>query len=160
MENRSEPRSLHYNDVSWVRFPGASLVESTGDMTISAVVESQNTGTGGAGILFGSGQSGYYLMFGVDAEGRFHVLQKDGRKLVSVHSATHPAIATHAPNTLTFARRADTIAFYANGTEVIQIPVSDKVLRTRGQSGQPGIGFAAFGIGTYAFDTVEVTGPQ
>lgn len=160
MENRENPQSLHYNDISWVKFSDAESVESTEELMISAVVESRNDGRGGAGILVGSGKSGKYLAFTVDGQGRFHVLQKDGRQLRSVHSAKHDAVLVDGSNELSFKMRGANILFYVNGTKVIQVPFSKRGANSRNQSGGTGIGLAAFGTGAFHFEEVEISRPN
>ncbi len=156
MENRQNPQSLHYNDIAWVKFPGSDVIESTEHLVISVVVDGEVNGNGGAGFIVGSGKEGVYLMFSVDDAGRFHVLQKDGRQLRPVHRATHPAIVLGGPNEISFDVKGAHVAFLANGTEVIQIPFPSRMSVNRQQSGQAGIGLAAFGTGTFFFDDVEI----
>jgi len=156
MENRKDPQSLHYNDIAWVKFPESEVLASTENLVISANVEAKNTGNGGAGILVGSGKAGTYLMFSVDGQGSFHVLKKDGRKLRPVHSAKHPAIVVGAPNQLTFEVRGTHVVFFANGTEIIQIPYMKRMANSLQSKGQAGIGLAAFGIGKFVFESVEI----
>jgi len=156
MENRQNPKSLHYNDIAWVKYPNAEILTSTENSVISAVVGAQNVGNGGAGILVGSGKAGNYLMFSVDGQGRYHILKKEGRKLRAVHSAKHAAIAVGGPNELTFLWRGANIVLVANGAEITQIPYPRPITSSRRLSGQAGIGLAAFGIGTFTFDSVEI----
>ena len=157
MENRQNPKSLQYNDIAWVKFPESGVLTSTENLIISAIVESENVGNGGAGILIGSGKAGAYLAFAVDGQGRYHVLKKESRKLRTLHSAKHTAIVVGAPNRLTFEVRGAHIAFLANGTEVIQVPYVRR-LGSSGQSGgRSGIGIAAFGTGKFLFDSVAIS---
>ncbi len=157
MANRQNPQSLHYNDIGWVKFPESNILESTENLVISATVVPNNTGTGGAGILVGSGKNGVYVMFAVDQQGRFHILKKDGRKLRALHSALHPAVLIGQPNQLSFDYKGAHVAFNANGTELIQIPYAGPRANARQKSGQPGIGLAAFGIGEFFFESVEIS---
>ena len=157
MENRQKPQSLHYNDIGWVKYPKSDVLTSTENSVISVTVEGKSVGNGGAGFLVGSGKLGVYVMFSVDEKGRYHILKKDGRKLRSLHRATHPAIVVGAPNQLTFEMRGAHVVFFANGTEIIQIPFSNRAANSRRFDGQTGIGLAAFGIGTFTFDNVEIT---
>jgi hypothetical protein len=160
MENRKNPQSLHYNDIAWVKFPDADSVEPTEDLLISALVESRNDAKGGAGILVGSGKLGRYLALAVDGQGRFHVLQKDGRQLRAVHSAEHEAIKTDGPNLLSFQVRGPHVFFYANGAKLIQVPFSKRSTNSRNSNGGTGIGLAAFGTGTFRFEEVEISRPN
>ncbi len=157
MENRKDPQSLQYNDIAWVRFPESEVITSTENLVISAIVEANNIGNGGVGILVGSGKAGTYLVFSVDGQGSFHILKKDGRKLRSMHSAKHAAIAVGAPNQLTFEVRGAHVVFFANGTEIIQVPYMKRMASTLQSKGQAGIGLAAFGIGKFVFESVEIT---
>lgn len=157
LENRTAPQSLHYNDIAWIKYPGSSALMSTENSVISVVVESQSTGRGGAGILFGSGKRGAYLMFSVDEEGRYHLFRKERRETRLVHSAVHPAILVGAPNELAFKVSGANIVFFANGTEVIQVPNTITGAYIRQVNGQSGVGLAAFGTGTFSFDSVEIT---
>ncbi len=156
MENLNEPKSLHYNDIAWVKFPNSDRVESTEALVISTVVESKNTSRGGAGFIVGSGKLGRYVMFSVDGSGNFHVLQKDGRTLRAVHSGAHPSIIPGGQNTITFEVKGAHLLFRANGAEIIQVPYPSRMGRVQ-QNGRAGIGLAAFGTGTYIFDTVEIS---
>lgn len=61
MENRLNPQSLHYRDIAWVQYPNSDTLTSTEDAVISTVVEAENSGRGGGGILIGSGKAGTYL---------------------------------------------------------------------------------------------------
>lgn len=158
MENRLNPQSLHYRDIAWVQYPNSDTLTSTEDAVISAVVEAENSGRGGAGILIGSGKAGTYLMFSVDGQGRYHVLRKDGRTLRSLRSAQHTAIAAGAPNKLTFEQRGANTVFIVNGVEIIKIPNAEGAgLPGRPRAGTSGIGLAAFGIGRFSFDDVVIT---
>ena len=156
MENRKNSNSLHYNDITWVKFPESDTVTTTDNAVISAIVEAENEGNGGVGILVGSGKAGAYLMFSVDAQGRYHLLKKDGRTLRPVHSAIHEAIAVDAPNELTFEVRGTNAAFFANGTEIIKIPYMDRFGNARQNNERAGVGVAAFGIGRFFFESVEI----
>ena len=157
LENRTAPQSLHYNDIAWIKYPGSSALMTTEHSVISVVVESQSTGRGGAGILFGSGKRGAYLMFSVDEEGRYHLFKKERRETRLVHSAVHPAILVGSPNELSFKVSGANIVFFVNGNEVIQAPNSITGAYIRQVNGQSGVGIAAFGTGTFSFDSVEIT---
>lgn len=157
LENRKNPQSIHYNDVKWVKFPEADAITTTENAVISVVVDGENEGRGGAGFLVGSGIAGVYLMFSVDEQGRYHLFHKDGRKVRPVHSAKHDAIEVGEPNTLTFEVRGANIAFFVNGTEVIKLPNPTKLAHARQTDGRTGIGLAAFGIGKFSFDSVEIS---
>lgn len=158
IENRLDPKSLHYRDIAWVQYPASDTLASTEDAVISTVVEAKNNGRGGAGILIGSGKAGTYLMLSVDGQGHYHVLRKDGRTLRPLRSARHVAIAVGAPNKLTFEQRGTNTVFIVNGVEIIKIP-SAEALGPLGRpgTGTSGIGLAAFGIGKYSFDDVVIT---
>lgn len=156
MENRLDPSSLHYDDIEWIRYPGSEFLSSTGKSEISVTVEAKNEGRGGAGIIVGSGGSRNYWMFGVDSEGRYHILNKGSRRLNFIHSAKHNAILIGKPNRLSFGKRGDNIAFFANGIELIKIPNGDQKLNSRRQINQSGIGLAAFGLGSFTFDDIEI----
>lgn len=160
MENRLEPQSLHYNDISWVTYPETDLLASTENAVISATVEAKNSGKGGAGILLGSGKAGSYLMFSVDGQGQYHVLRKDGRSLRPMRSAKHVAIHIGAPNELSFELRGANVVFLANGTEVIRIPYEPQPGSMGRGNDQSGVGLAAFGIGKFSFDNVEIARPD
>lgn len=157
MENRLEPQSLQYDDIQWVRYPNSEVLSATGDATISVTVEAGNDGRGGVGILVGSGERGAYWMFGVDAEGRYHVVNRGSRNASPAYSAKHDAVSIGKPNRVSFERRGDNIAFFVNGTELIQVPNGNQQRNSRRQNGQAGVGLAAFGLGTYTFDDVEIT---
>ncbi len=156
MENRLDPRSLHFNDIAWVKYPGSDVLASTEDAVISATVEAKNAGSGGVGILVGSGKAGAYLMFSVDGQGQYHVLRKDGRNLRPLHSAKHVAIRADAANQLTFELRGATVVFFANGVEIIKIPYANRTASIARGGEQGGVGLAAFGIGTFSFHSVEI----
>ncbi len=156
MENRQDARSLQFNDVAWVKFPGSDSLESTQDMVISAVVDGEFSGKSGVGILVGSGKSGKYVAFTVDDKGRYHVLQKDGRQLRLVHADRHDAIRVGAPNKLTFQVRGAHVVFFANGTKVVQTLFSKRTSTNSSQGARAGIGLAAFGTGRFEFDEVEI----
>lgn len=156
MENRLDPRSLHFNDISWVKYPDSDQLASTEDAVISATVEANNAGKGGAGILVGSGKAGAYLMFSVDGQGQYHVLRKDGRNLRPLRSAKHVAIHAGAANQVTFEARGANVVFFANGVEIIKIPVEISTNNAARRNGQGGVGLAAFGTGTFTFDDVEI----
>lgn len=157
LENRKEPKSLHYNDITWVQFPDANVLISTENLVISTVVDVKNVGNGGAGIVIGSGKAGLYLFFSVDGQGRYHILSKDGRNLRRVHSAKHAAVLVDEPNQLTFEVRGANVAFLANGTEITQVPLMNRLANSRATNGQAGIGIAAFGIGKFFFDNIEIS---
>lgn len=156
MENRLDPRSLHFNDIAWVKYPDSEVLASTEDAVISATVEAKNTGSGGVGILVGSGKAGAYLMFSVDGQGQYHILRKDGRNLRPLRSAKHTAIRAGAANQLTFELRGANVVFFANGVEIIKIPYENRAANVARGGGQGGVGLAAFGIGTFSFDRVEI----
>ena len=122
MENRLNPQSLHYNDITWVLFPGSEMLESAEDLQISALVEGANSGPCGVGILVGSGKAGIRKMFAVDGQGLFQILKRDGRKLTPVHRARHEAVLAGALNEVAFEVRGANVAFLVNGAEIIEIP--------------------------------------
>ncbi|MDF1669346.1 MAG: hypothetical protein P1U83_07020 [Roseovarius sp.] len=156
IENTQDPNSLYYNDISTVKFPDSHILEPTAGLVISVTVDGTNMGSAGAGILIGSGKAGSYLMFSVDGQGRYHLLRKDGRKLRREHSAAHAAIVEGAPNRLAFEYRGANVAFLVNETEVVQIPLANGAPNSRLKQGAAGIGLAAFGIGTFNFDDIEI----
>ncbi|MEO1109020.1 MAG: hypothetical protein AAFX90_13990 [Pseudomonadota bacterium] len=160
MENRKNPQSLHFNDIAWVKFPDTETIEPTEDMIVSAIVESENDANGGVGILVGSGKSGKYLALTVDGQGRFHVAKKDGRQLRSIHSAKHEAIKVGESNELSFRVRGAHVLFYVNGTKVIQVPFSKRSTNSRNSDGATGIGLAAYGLGKFHFEEVEISRPN
>ena len=158
MENRKEPHSLHYQDISWVKYPNSSVVGTTRGAVISAVVEgTPATPGGGAGILNGSGKVGTYLAFVVDNAGFYHLFKKDGRALRLVISEPNAAIRIGQPNELSFETRGAIIAFLANGQDVIQIESPNRMPGNRRLDGRTGVGLAAFGIGKYSFDDVAIS---
>lgn len=148
-ENRLQPNNLHYQDIKWVRYEGENTLSTTRDATIAVSVESENEGKGGAGILVGSGKAGSYVAFVVDRQGRFHVLQRGQRTAQVAYSGKSEHIRVEAANRLTFDRSGDTVTFFVNGVDVITMPVEN--------SDAPQVGLAAFGIGIFAFDDVEIT---
>ncbi|MEM9279577.1 MAG: hypothetical protein AAGA76_13470 [Pseudomonadota bacterium] len=156
-ENRLEPQSLHWDDIQWIRYPDTEVLTSTENAVISATVNISGEGLGGAGILVGSGKRGAYWVFGVDEQGRYHLFNKAGRNANTAHSAKHAAIFAGQPNRLTYEMRGDNIAFFANDTEIIQVPNGKSKLHSRTTTGQTGVGLAAFGLGTYTFDEVQIT---
>lgn len=157
MENRTNPQSVHYNDITWVKYPDESVISSTEGSVIAVEIEARNTGRGGAGLIVGSGKGGTYLMFAVDGEGGYHVLKKDGRHVRPVHSAKHPAVRTDGFNALSFVIRGDRAVFFANGAEIIQVPYTRAAKMPGRAQTRSGIGLAAFGIGSYSFDNVEIS---
>ncbi len=150
VENRTVAQSVYYNDVSWVKYPDSGALEPTESSVISAIVESRNRGSGGAGIYFGNGVAGSYLAFLVDAEGQYHVIRKQNGRVERLHSGQSDAILADKPNELALAWRGASLVFFANDAEVISVPHT----YTPGR-GDGGLGLAAFGIGTYLFDSVE-----
>lgn len=157
MQNRLEPQSVHFDDISWVHYPDTPTLSTTDDAVISVKIEAKNEGRGGAGILVGSGTNGAYLMFSIDNAGRYHIFQKQGRTANTVHSAAHEAIKIGAANDVAFAPRGANIVFFVNGIEVMQVPNTVQRQNGRQSTGLTGIGLAAFGVGTYSFDDVEIT---
>lgn len=151
MENRSHPRSVVYNDISWVRYPGAVSLSSTKSSKIKVDIAAQNKGRGGAGILFGSGVRGHYWLFAIDGAGRYFLIKKVGRKSRMVFSEVSSKIHSGRPNELSYELQNKSISFIANGNELVKIPLdkSDQKLT--------GIGLGAFGIGVYSFDNVEIS---
>ncbi len=160
MENKLEPLSLHYNDIGWVQFPGTDVLASTDGAVVSATVDVKNMGKGGAGIFVGSGKAGTYLFFSVDGQGQYHVLRKDGRSLRALRSAKHVAIHAGAPNELAFELRGANVVFFANGTEIIKVPNENGMASAGRGNDQAGVGLAAFGIGVFSFDDVEIVRPD
>ena len=148
-ESRLQANKLHYQDIGWVRYEGENTLSSTRDATIAVSVEPQNEGMGGAGILVGSGKAGSYLAFVVDKQDRFHVVQKAGRTTRVVYSGKSEHIRVGAANRITFDRSGDTVTFFVNGADVITVPLENR--------NAPQVGLAAFGIGIFAFDDVEIT---
>jgi len=157
MENRVDPTSLHFNDVAWVRYPNSAVVETTQNAVISAVVEVGKSSTGGVGIIVGSGKAGAYLAFLVDAEGRYHLFKKDGRQLRAVISEPNSAIRIGRPNELSYDVRGANIAFLINGREAVQIESPNRLSGARRNDGRTGVGIASFGLGTFYFDSVEIS---
>lgn len=148
-ESRLQANKLHYQDISWVRYEGENTLSSTRDATIAVSVEPENEGMGGAGILVGSGKAGSYLAFVVDRQGRFHVVHKARGTTRVAYSGKSEHIRVGAANRLTFDRSGDTVTFFANGADVITMPLENR--------DAPQVGLAAFGIGVFAFDDVEIT---
>jgi hypothetical protein len=157
MENRQNPNSLHYNDIAWVKYPSSTVVDTTQNAVISAVVEGRASSTGGVGILIGSGKAGAYIAFLVDQSGRYHLLQKDGRQLRTVITELNSAIRTDQPNELSFEVRGANLAFLVNGEDVIQIESPNRMPGSRRIDGRTGVGLAAFGIGTFDIESVEIS---
>lgn len=151
MENREHPRSLHFSDISWVRYPGSASLTSTDSSRMSVEIEAQNKGLGGAGILIGSGMRGYYLVFAIDGKGRYFVIKKADRKTRMLYSEVSNKIHSGRANEIGYEIRSKNISFVVNGSEVIKMPLGkiDRKLR--------GIGLAAFGLGVYSFDNVEIS---
>ena len=157
LENRQDADSLHYNDIAFVRYPNSTIVETTENATISAIVEGSATSTGGVGILVGSGKAGVYLAFTVDSSGRYHLFQKDGRQLRTVTTDTSAAILSNRPNELSYEVRGANIAFLINGEDTIQIESPNLTPASRRIDGRTGVGVAAFGVGTFYFDSVTIS---
>jgi hypothetical protein len=152
MENRSVPQSIHYNDISWAKYPDSETLESTEGAIISATVEANNEGPGGIGILIGSGEAGSYLAFLVDGQGQYHVFQKEGTVVKKLNSGRSAAIKVEGPNNLTFEVRGENVMFRANSDKVIEVPYS-----TTPGNGQGGLGIAAYGIGQYRVEDVSIS---
>lgn len=150
MENRRHPQSLHYNDIAWVRYPGAESLSSTKASRIKATIDARNKGRGGAGILIGSGIRGHYWLFAVDRKGRYFVIKKSGRKSRIVYSETSNKINSNRSNELTYELQNKVIKFIANGREIVKVPLEKNDRKVSG------IGLGAFGIGVYSFDNVEI----
>lgn len=150
VENRTEAQSIHYNDISYVKYPDSGSLELTENSVISAMVDPRNEGSGGCGIYFGNGDAGFYLAFLLDAQGQYHVVRKLNGKVKRLHSGTADAIKAGEANEVSLAWRGGSLVFFANGTEVINVPYD----YTPG-TGEGGLGLAAFGIGSYYFDDVE-----
>lgn len=149
LENRFNPMSLQYQDIKWVRYEGEGTVSTTEDARISVTVEAANQGRGGAGVLVGSGKLGNYLVFAVGKEGHFHVLQKERGKARFVYSGQSELVNVQGANRVTFAHRDGKVAFFANGKELIAMPYKPRT--------PLGVGLAAFGIGSFTFDDVEIS---
>ena len=156
MKNANAPDSLHHDDIQWVRYSGSKVLSSTEGAIIAVTIEAENNGLGAAGFIVGSGQRGKYWMFGIDGEGRFHVIQKAGGKTYLVHSGKNKAIVKGQPSRLAYKMHQDNIVFFVNGTEIIQVPMGRLKSTRHGKLKLPGIGLAAFGLGTYKFDDVEI----
>jgi hypothetical protein len=152
MENRSEPLSIHYNDIFWAKYPDSDTLESTEGAIISATVEADNEGPGGIGILIGSGEAGAYLAFLVDGQGQYHVFQKEGTVVKKLNSGRSAAIKVEGPNSLTFEVRGENVLFRANSDKVIEVPYS-----TMPGNGQGGLGLAAYGIGQFRVEDVAIS---
>ncbi len=149
LENRLNPMSLQYQDIKWVRYQGEETVSTTEDARISVTVEAANQGRGGAGVLVGSGKLGNYLVFAVGKEGHFHVLQKKQGKTRFVYSGESKLINVEGANRVTFVHRDGKVAFFANGKELIAMAYKPRT--------PLGVGLAAFGIGSFSFDDVEIS---
>ena len=156
MKNEHEANSLHYDDIQWVKYPGTNVLSSSDGATLAVTVEANNEGRGAAGVIVGSGQKGTYWMFGVDGQGRFHVVQKAGRKTYHAHSDKHEVILKGQPNRISYKFEKINVLFFVNETEMIKVPLGR--LKPKGYRNikLPGIGLAAFGIGSYTFDDVEI----
>ncbi|MBC7142486.1 MAG: hypothetical protein H5U18_10080, partial [Rhodobacteraceae bacterium] len=70
--------------------------------------------------------------------------------------AKHTAIRAGAANQLTFELRGANVVFFANGVEIVKIPYENRAANVARGGGQGGVGLAAFGIGTFSFDRVEI----
>lgn len=151
MENRTEPQSIHYNDISWAKYPDSASLESTEGSIISATVEAQNEGRGGVGILIGSGEAGDYLAFLVDGQGQYHVVRKNGSSVKALNSGRSAAVLVEGSNTLTFEVRGENILFFANSDKVIEIPY------TVPGDGRGGVGIAAYGLGQFRVDEIAIS---
>lgn len=152
LENRTEPQSIHYNDIFWAKYPDSETLESTEGAIISATVEAKNEGPGGIGILIGSGDAGAYLAFLVDGQGQYHVFQKEGSSVRKLNSGRSAAINVEGPNSLTFEVRGENVLFLANSDKVIEVPYS-----TTPGNGQGGLGIAAYGIGQFRLEDVAIS---
>lgn len=152
VQNRVSAQNIHYNDVAWVKYPNSTSLESTENSVIAAVVEPRNESSGGAGIYFGNGDAGAYLAFLVDAQGQYHVMKKEGKRVSRMLSGQSDAIRIGQANEVSLAWRGEELAFFSNGVEVIRVPYA-----RRPGDGLGGLGLAAFGIGTYLFDSVEIS---
>lgn len=157
LENRQNPNSLHFNDISWIRYPGSAMVEPTEGAVISAIVGSETTANAGVGILIGSGIAGSYLMFAVDDHGKYYLLQKDGRTLRLIHSAPDEAIRVGAPNEVSFEPRGGNVIFRVNGSDILEMDMDTQMRGSRRKSTGWGIGIAAFGLGSFFFDSVVIS---
>lgn len=157
LENRQDPNSLHYNDIAWVKYPGSVVVDTTENAVISAVVEGGASSTGGVGILVGSGKAGAYLAFLIDESGRYHLLEKNGRRLRTIITEVTSAIRPDQLNEVTYEVRGANIAFLINGEETIQIESPNRMPGSRRIDGRTGVGVAAFGTGTFYIDSVTIS---
>jgi len=156
MKNEHEPNSLHYDDIEWVKYSGSKVLSSAKGATISVTIEANNDGRGAAGIIVGSGERGFYWMFGVDGQGRFHLIKKAGRKTYHAHTGVNENIIKGKPNRISYKTHKNNIVFFVNKTEMIQVPLGRLKTKSYKNIEMPGIGLAAFGIGTYIFDDVEI----
>lgn len=147
-ENRENAGNLHYDEISWVRYEGEDKLTPTKNAQISVSVEPINQSHGAAGILLGSGKKGYYLMFGVDKEGRYHIIEKKGNISTPLYSGRDDAIRMGQANRLHHENKDDLIVFFANGVELVSVPFNKRRDRE--------ISLAAFGLGTFSFDDVEI----
>lgn len=159
-ENKEDPHNLHFDDIRWVRYPDDRVLSTTTEALISVTVTSQNEGQGGAGILVGSGENNLYHSFMIDNQGRYHVVTKEGRNANRTYSASHPSIRADGPNKVSFKRSYNNIAFYVNDSEVVQVPRFVNRNNSRNFLGASGVGLAAFGLGKFTFDDVEISKPN
>ncbi len=152
--NDSNPKQAHYDYIKWVRFEGTDELSLTKDGSMAVTVTPENTGPGGAGILIATGQRGDYWMFTVSREGQYHLLRKQNRKLELAYSGNHEALAEEASNRLAYAFEGNRIVFYANDAEITRVPFDRK------REGHSGLALAAYGLGRFLFDDVEISGKR
>lgn len=155
--NSANPDSLRYQDISWVKYPGSDVVASTAGARITAIVQSENNGLGGAGILIGSGKNGSYFMFAIDDRGQYYLARRSGRDLRMVNIDYDTAILPGQPNEVSFHMSGDNIVFVVNGQPVVQVASSSQMPGSKRIGANAEVGIAAFGLGMYHFDSVTVT---
>lgn len=156
MDNEYDSKSLHYDDISWVKYPDSKTIASTKGALIAVTVKAQSYGLSAAGFLVGSGHRGQYWMFGVDGQGRFHVMQKTRGKLAHVHSGKHKAINVDKSNRVSFKYDNENIVFFVNEVEMMRVSLRKLNIKSFRKEKMPGIGLAAFGKGHFSFDDVEI----
>ncbi|WP_417695013.1 hypothetical protein [Roseibium sp.] len=150
-KNTQHPNSTHFLDIPWVAYDDGLRLFEVNEADISVTVKAQTRGRGGAGVLIGSGMSGYYWLFALDGNGNYHLLRKAGRNLHPATRARHPAIKMGADNRISYVRTEDTHIFSVNGEEVLRVPNIER------RHALKGVGIGAFGKGSYEFDDLKIT---
>lgn len=152
--NKGDRNASYFDKIKWVRFDGMDTVSRAAGMRLALTVTSRNTGTGGGGMMIGSGRPDFYWYFLVGRNGTYHLLRRKRRGLEVAFSGEHPAIRKEAANRISYKLQGDEILFFANGREVTRVQV-DPVA-----GGQHTLALAAFGKGRFLFDDVEITGKK